>query len=98
RFSRDWSSDVCSSDLRQSYATDYNPSYAGELRVPLASMSKLPFTERKIVARRAALELRKGAVCNLGAGISTGVSSVAAEEGILEIGRASCRGEEEVWA
>ncbi|MBO0905876.1 acyl CoA:acetate/3-ketoacid CoA transferase [Jiella sonneratiae] len=68
---------------RQTYASDYDPSYSGELRVPLASMAKLPFSVRKIVARRAAFELRKGAVCNLGAGISTGVSSVAAEEGVL---------------
>jgi propionate CoA-transferase len=68
----------------QTYATFYNPSYAGELRVPLEAMPRLPFGERKIVARRAAMELRPGAVCNLGAGISTGVSVVAAEEGILE--------------
>lgn len=74
---------VVDPEQRQTYATDYNPSYAGELRVPLASIASLPFTERKIVARRAAMELCKGAVCNLGAGISTGVSSVAAEEGIL---------------
>lgn len=74
---------VVDPDQRQTYATDYSPSFAGELRVPLAAMPRLPFTERKIVARRAALELCRGAVCNLGAGISTGVSSVAAEEGIL---------------
>jgi len=75
---------VVDPDQRQTYASDYNPSYAGELRVPLGNMTRLPFTERKIVARRAALELRKGAICNLGAGISTGVSAVAAEEGILD--------------
>jgi propionate CoA-transferase len=68
----------------QTYATSYSPSYAGELRVPLEAMPRLPFGERKIVARRAAMELRPGAICNLGAGISTGVSAVAAEEGILE--------------
>lgn len=69
---------------KQTYATEYNPAYSGELRVPLTSMGRLPFTERKIIARRAAMELRLGAICNLGAGISTGVSSVAAEEGILD--------------
>jgi propionate CoA-transferase len=74
---------VVDADQKQTYATTYSPSYSGELRVPLASMPRLPFTERKIIARRAALELRIGAICNLGAGISTGVSSVAAEEGIL---------------
>ncbi len=74
---------VVDPEQKQTYATAYSPSYSGELRVPLATMSRLPFTERKIIARRAALELRIGAVCNLGAGISTGVSSVAAEEGVL---------------
>src|SRR5690606_3163228 len=68
----------------QTYATAYNPAYSGELRVPLEAMVRLPFSERKIVARRAAMELRVGAICNLGAGISTGVSAVAAEEDILD--------------
>ncbi|MGH7101115.1 MAG: acyl CoA:acetate/3-ketoacid CoA transferase [Acetobacteraceae bacterium] len=74
---------VVASEQRQTYATDYDPSYAGALRVPLEAISALPFNERKIIARRAALELRIGAVCNLGAGISTGVSAVAAEENVL---------------
>ncbi len=70
---------------RQTYHTDYNPAYAGELRVPAAGLRRLPFDHRKIVARRAAMELVPGAVCNLGAGISTGISAVAAEEGILDL-------------
>jgi propionate CoA-transferase len=68
----------------QTYATAYDPSYSGELRVPLGSIRPLPFGPRKIIARRAAMELRPGAVCNIGAGISTGISAVAAEERILE--------------
>ena len=68
----------------QTYATHYDPSYAGELRVPLDSIRPLPFGPRKVVARRAAMELKPGAICNIGAGISTGISSVAAEEGLLE--------------
>ncbi len=31
----------------------------GEIRVPLEAMRKLPFTERKIIARRAAMEMRQ---------------------------------------
>jgi propionate CoA-transferase len=69
---------------RQTYHSDYNPSYAGEMRIPLEALRKLPFTERKIVARRAAMEIAPGAICNLGAGISTGVSTIAAEEGFLD--------------
>lgn len=68
----------------QTYATDYDPSYSGELRVPLNRIKPLEFGTRKIIARRAAMELRPGAVCNIGAGISTGISTVAAEEGILD--------------
>jgi propionate CoA-transferase len=69
---------------RQSYLTEYSPAFAGELRVPLSELTPLPFDPRKIVARRAALELFPGAICNLGSGISTGISRVAAEEGILD--------------
>src|SRR5690606_25743924 len=75
---------VVDPEQRQTYATDYSPSYAGELRVPLEALKPLPFSERKIVARRAALELKPGDVCNLGAGISTGISAIAAEERIVE--------------
>jgi propionate CoA-transferase len=71
-------------EQRQTYATDYDPAYAGELRVPLAAIRPLPLGARKVIARRAALELTPGAVCNLGAGISTGIASVAAEEGVLD--------------
>ena len=75
---------VVDSEQKQTYATDYNPSFSGEMRVPLGAMQRLPFGDRKIVARRAAMELVPGAVCNLGAGISTGISTVAAEEHILD--------------
>jgi propionate CoA-transferase len=74
---------VIDPEQSQTYATAYSASYAGELRVPLEAMPRLPFGERKIVARRAAMELVPQAICNLGAGISTGVSAIAAEEGIL---------------
>ena len=69
---------------KQTYATDYDPSYAGELRLPLAAVKPLAFGIRKIVARRATMELTPGAICNLGAGISTGISPIAAEEDILD--------------
>lgn len=75
---------VVDPDQRQTYATDYSASYAGELRVPLASVKPLSFGHRKIVARRAAMEFTPGAICNLGAGISTGIAAVAAEEDIVD--------------
>jgi propionate CoA-transferase len=68
----------------QTYATEYSPSYAGELRMPLSDIPVLPLDERKVIARRAALELFPEAICNLGSGISTGIANVAAEEGMLD--------------
>ena len=37
----------------QTYATEYNPSFSGELRVPLDTMRPLPFSVRKIKIGRA---------------------------------------------
>src|SRR6266849_5788066 len=71
-------------EQRQTYLTDYSPSYAGELRIPLSDVPVLPQDVRKVIARRAALELFPGAICNLGSGISTGIANVAAEEGFLD--------------
>ena len=68
----------------QTFFSDYNPAYAGELKVPLSQITPLPFGPRKVIARRAALELFPGAICNLGSGVSTGIASIAAEEGALD--------------
>ena len=72
-------------DQRQSYMTEYSPAFAGELKIPMDEIERLAFNARKVIARRAAMELTRGAVCNLGSGISTGIANVAAEEGILEM-------------
>jgi len=69
---------VVEPEQRQTYETYYSPAYAGELRVPLSDIPALPLGPRKIIARRAAMELFPGAVCNLGSGISTGIANVAA--------------------
>ncbi|WP_316980451.1 acyl CoA:acetate/3-ketoacid CoA transferase [Shumkonia mesophila] len=75
---------VVDPEQRQTYASEYNPAYSGEVRVPPSAIKPLPFGHRKAIARRAAMELFPGAICNLGAGVSTGISVVAAEEGILD--------------
>jgi propionate CoA-transferase len=69
---------------RQTYATFYDPSYSGELRIPLEGIKPIPFGPRKVIVRRAAMEMFPNAICNLGAGVSTGISTIAAEESLLD--------------
>ena len=66
----------------QTYQTPYSAAYAGELRAPETAIPGLPLDIRKVIARRAALELVPGAVVNLGFGVSNGIANVAAEEGL----------------
>ena len=67
----------------QTYATPYSPAFSQELRVPLHSLPPMPLDERKLIARRAAMELPANGVVNLGIGMPEGVASVANEEKIL---------------
>lgn len=76
---------VVDPDQRQTYLTDYSPAYAGEIKIPVDTIDPLPFDIRKIIARRAALELHPNAVCNLGAGVSTGIGNILAEENALDL-------------
>ena len=66
----------------QTITTEYNPSLAGNARIPLNAIPPVPFGERKIIARRAAMELYDNAIVNLGIGMPDGVASVAAEENV----------------
>jgi len=68
----------------QTMATPYSPSLSGELRRVRNTIPPLPLTPRKVIARRAAMELRPDSVVNLGIGMPEGVANVAAEEDILD--------------
>ena len=68
----------------QTYATPYSAAFSGQLRVPMDRIAPLPLDERKVIARRAALELPLGGVVNLGIGMPEGVAAVAAEEKVLQ--------------
>ncbi len=68
---------------KQTWIEQYNPAYSGEIKVPMETIPPLELNVRKIIARRAALELQKNSVVNLGIGMPEGIASVANEEGLL---------------
>jgi propionate CoA-transferase len=69
----------------QTFSVQYDPAFSGELRARAGSIQPLELNERKIIARRAAIELNANSVVNLGIGMPEGIANVANEEKIADL-------------
>jgi len=71
---------------RQQFAIEspYEPSWAGNEKTELDRMPPMEMGIRKVIARRAAREIRDGDFVNLGIGMPDGISRVLMEEGRIE--------------
>ena len=69
----------------QTFSVQYDPAFSGEIRAPAGSVTPMEMSERKIIARRAALELDANSVVNLGIGMPEGIATIANEEKIADL-------------
>jgi propionate CoA-transferase len=69
----------------QTFGTQYNPAFSSEIKVRAGLLPPMPMSERKIIARRAAFELKANSVVNLGIGMPEGIAAVANEERIIDL-------------
>ncbi|WP_226672082.1 acyl CoA:acetate/3-ketoacid CoA transferase [Rossellomorea aquimaris] len=68
---------------RQVPSTVFSPVFSGDLKTPTGSLPPIPLDARKVIGRRATLELGKKSVVNLGIGIPGDViGPITNEEGI----------------
>ena len=72
---------VIDADQKQTTETLYDPAISGEVMRPWDSFSLAEHGVEKVIARRAAQELRKGMTANLGFGISAMIPRILLEEG-----------------
>ena len=69
---------------RQTAGTFFNPALTGRVKIPIGSFPRIALDEKKVMARRAILELTPDAVVNLGVGTPEFIAAIAAEEHVLE--------------
>ena len=69
----------------QTWGIQYNPALSGEIRIPTRMLPALVLDDRKVIARRAAMELLPSSVVNLGIGLPDIVGHVASEERIHDL-------------
>ncbi|MGN0292644.1 MAG: acyl CoA:acetate/3-ketoacid CoA transferase [Lachnospiraceae bacterium] len=70
-------------DHRQTHSFAFDPAYCGDIKVPVSQSDVLPLSVRKLIGRRALMELSRDDVLNVGTGIPNDVvGPIIAEEGI----------------
>lgn len=74
----------CKEHHMQTFGTQFNPAFTGQVAVPLHSLPPMKLDERKIICRRAAMEIKEGDIVNLGIGLPEGIGSVANEMGLSD--------------
>lgn len=68
----------------QAEGTYWEPAFSGHIRKPVKNIPPMPLDERKVIARRCAMEVTSGGVLNLGVGISANVGNILSEEGCVD--------------
>lgn len=66
----------------QTNGSQFKAEFTGSMRIPLNAIPPMPMNDRKIIARRCAMELKPDSIVNLGIGMPEGVAAIAAEENI----------------
>ncbi|MDD5945315.1 MAG: 3-oxoacid CoA-transferase, partial [Clostridia bacterium] len=69
---------------QQCFNKEYDPTLTGEATAPAGAFTPIELSAKKIIGRRAAMELKENTVVNLGIGAPEYVSAVANEEGISD--------------
>ncbi|WP_020408604.1 acyl CoA:acetate/3-ketoacid CoA transferase [Hahella ganghwensis] len=68
---------------QQTFAETYNPAYSGEIHESPGTCEEA-LNLRTLIARRAAMELRRNAIINLGIGMPEEIANVAYREAVLD--------------
>lgn len=72
-------------DHRQTHSFAFDPAYCGDMKVPVEASESLPLNVRKLIGRRALMELSMDDVLNVGTGIPNDVvGPILAEEDVQE--------------
>ncbi len=71
-------------DQTQLYGAPVNRFMSGDYILEDSAATPMPLNERKVIVRRALMEVKPGDVGNIGVGIADGIGIVAREEGVDE--------------